>query len=172
MAPILKRREKVILALTVGVIFFSILFNFLIVPVARRNDALSGEIKVLRTRLARQKGLLANKDEISKKYQSLYAGLDLGSLQAQTLVTMLSEIERIAQVSGVKVVDVRPQGQQGEKVMAVDFKAEGTMEGYFRFLYALDNSLALLRVRRVQLTARPGNAGVLEGLFTVAQGSP
>jgi len=85
---------------------------------------------------------------------------------------MLAELERLASASGIKIIDVRPQ-TPGEiakavKELVVDIRVEGSIEGLVNFIYQVENSLALLRVKRLQIGAKP-NTQELEGSFTLVQ---
>lgn len=172
MPRILTVREKTITYLTVGLIVFSILFNFLIAPVLRSYEALDKEIIVTRMKLTKYLKLLSQKDRIQQKFNDLASQTDLSGEQGEPLVAMLSELEKLAKNANIKIVDIRPQSSGAStgayKELVVDIRTEGAMEGYVRFIYEVENSLALLRVKRFQFSAKQ-NAQELEGGFSVSQ---
>jgi Tfp pilus assembly protein PilO len=68
MNNVLKKREKVILCLTIIIVIFSIAFHFVIGPVLEKYDALAKEINVSKNRLKKYLTLLSRKGEIQNRY--------------------------------------------------------------------------------------------------------
>ena len=54
------------------------------------------------------------------------------------------------------------------KEILIDLRTEGTQEGYLKFFYNIENSLALLRIKKFRLTAKT-NTQTLEGSFSISQ---
>lgn len=163
MIKILTRREKIILSLTIGVILFAISFNTLINPVLTRNDTLNKEIELTRTKLSKYLRLLSQKDNIQ---HTLIPGQP-----ADRLVNALSELENLAKQANIRIIDLRPQTPKTlalYKEVPIDLRTEGTLEGYLNFIYDLQNSLFLLKIKRFQLNAKP-NSQTLEGIFSISQ---
>ncbi len=167
MQRILTKREKVILFLAAGLIGFSAVFNFLLLPVLRKNDALNKEVRITRSRLAKYLHLLSQKEDIQIKAGELSAGLDLSGQQKDALAVILSELEGLAKNADIRLVDVRPKAGRGKEV-TVDIKTEGDMQGYLKFIYSLENSLTLLTVSKFRISAK-ANSQYLEGNFSVSQ---
>lgn len=166
----LKKRERIILYLTIGVIFFGVAFNLVISPVLEKYDLLSKEINTDKIKLKKYLTLLSQKSEIQNKY----GGFSGGNISAQdtkdNLVLAMAALENIAKNSGIKIVDIRPQaGVKGNDV-SVELRTEGEMEQYTKFIYDAETSLYLLKVKRLQLTAKPNKSG-LEGTLTITQPS-
>ncbi len=163
MIKVLNRREKFIFYATIGVIVFAFIFNFFLAPVLSRNDTLNNEIRLNREKLKNYLWLLSNKEAIQKKYAKFFPADNLtGQEQTETTGT-LSELENLAKNSGIKIIDIRPQ--QGGKI---DLRAEGSLENYMKFIYNLENSLALLRIKKFQISAKP-NSSALDGNFLISQ---
>lgn len=163
MLRILTRREKIILSLTIAVIIFAISFNTLINPILTKNDTLNKEIELTRTKLSKYLRLLSQKDKIQHTL--------ISSQPADRLVNALSELENLAKQANIRIIDLRPQTPKSlalYKEVPIDLRTEGTLEGYLKFIYSIENSLSLLSIRRFQLNAKP-NTQTLEGSFSISQ---
>ncbi|MCX5715186.1 MAG: hypothetical protein NT033_10430, partial [Candidatus Omnitrophica bacterium] len=144
---------------TVGVVVSSVAVNFLNGNFWQKNISLNREIALTRQKLKKSLRLLSQKDAIQNKYNKLALHSDLSAPQGDVFVATLSELEKMAQDAGVHIIDMRPQDISKSsglyKEIAVDLRAEGDIQGYFKFIYNLENSLSLLRVRRFQLSSKP-----------------
>jgi len=171
MQKFLTKREQLVFYLTLGVLFFSLIFNFLLAPLLTKNENLNKEIKVTRVKLKKYLKLLADKDYFESKTNNLPNTLGLSADSTRGVVTVLSEIEDRAKNSGIRIIDIRPQGQKGKefyKESIIDVRTEGSLDNYLKFIYSLENSLSVLRIKKFQLNARQ-NSTDLEGLFSVSQ---
>lgn len=173
MLKILNKRERIILYTTIGVIFFSIGFNFLVAPILVKNENLNKEINITRAKLGKYMLLLSQKKYIQEKYSKFSEPLRASSLKEETPVNILSELENLAQTSNIRIIDIRPQTQRSAALYSeviIDLRAEGTMEGFLKFIYNLENSLSLLRIKRMQINAKI-NTSTLEGSFSISKPS-
>jgi Tfp pilus assembly protein PilO len=171
MLRIISKRERIILYLTTGVILFSLVFNFLISPLLKRQGSLNKEINITRLRLKKYLRLLNQEDEIKNKYNKFASGKNLTNETQDAAVSALSALETLARDSGIRIIDVRPQSAKAVdlyKEIFIDLRTEGAIEGYLKFLYNVENSLTLLRIKRFQLNAKP-NSQLLDGSFSVSQ---
>jgi len=168
MHNVLKKREKVILYLTIGVIFFSIAFNLLIAPVLGKYDAINKEVNLSKTRLKRYLKLLSQKNEIQNKYNKFSSNLTLPTDTKDTLIVAMATLENLAKGASVRIIDIRPQAVPKDDKIIIELRMEGSIEGYSKFIYDVETSLLLLKVKRLQLTAKP-NMTALEGVFTIVQ---
>lgn len=172
MIRVLSRRERVILYATAGVIIFAAIFNFLLAPVLTKNDNLNKEINLKRAKLKKYLWLLSQKEAIQGKYSKFSSAPGGLGQEQDALVSALSELENLAKNSGVKIIDLRPQqpagGRDLYREILIDLRTEGEMAGYLKFIYELENSLSLLRIKKFQLSAKP-NSTILEGSFSISQ---
>jgi len=172
MIKALNKREKIILSATFSVIASSIAFNLFIGPALKRSDALNKEISLTKSRLRKYLQLLSEKDGLQRKYDKFFKHLGLSEEDEKAPLGALSELEKLSKASGIRILDIRPQGPSGrpgaQKASAIDLRAEGTMEEYIRFIYAVESSSLFLRIKKFQLSAKP-NTSALEGVFSVDQ---
>lgn len=169
---ILNRREKLILGTTLAVFIFSITFNFLIAPVFSKNDLLNKEINFTRVKLKKYQRLLAQKDKIKDKY-SKFLGVNNDIKEPNDVASgILPELERLAKDANIRIIEIRPieldKKLDRYKETVVDLRAQGGMEDYLKFIYNIERSPLLLKIKRFQLTARPSTPA-LEGSFSISQ---
>lgn len=167
---------------TAGIVIFSIIFNFLIAPILTKNEKLNKEINITTIKLRRYLQLLNQKEYIQHKFSKFSSHIKGSVVGQDTMVSVLSELENLAEASGVRIVDIRPQSQSESpnsslsasgdpalyKEILIDFKTQGTIEGYSKFIYDLESSPLLLKIKRFQLSAKP-NVSTLEGSFSVSK---
>lgn len=174
MIKVITKRERIILFITVGLIFFSIVFNYAISPVLTKNDNLNKEINLASAKLKKYLKLLSQKDIIEAKYNERFASVSRQSEQKKdSLVAVLTELEELAKRANIRIIDVRPEAARDlnlHKEISVDLRAEGNTEGYLKFIYDIENSPLFLRIRRFQFNTKP-NTQALEGIFSISQPS-
>lgn len=171
MQKFLTKREQLILFLTVGIIVFGVVFSVFLSPLIQKDENLNREISLTRSKLKKYSRLLTQKDYIQEKYNKLSAGLVPPENNERGVESGLSEMENIAKASNVHIVDIRPQSQKGaasSKETYVDIRAEGNLESFLRFIYGIENSLSVLKIKKFQLNSRSGTTA-LEGTFTISQ---
>lgn len=171
MLRILTKREKITLYVTIGVIIFAISFNSVIAPILTKNDNLNKEIGLVREKLKKYLWLLSQKDYIQGKFSKFSSTFKISNEQAESSFSALSELETLAKNANIKIIDIRPQTSgslQPYREINIDLRTEGMIEGYLEFIYNLENSLSLLRIKKFQLTAKP-NSQTLEGSFSISQ---
>jgi hypothetical protein len=164
---ILSSREKTVIALTLTVTLGSLLYNFLIGPLLDKNKQLDTEINFVRSKLVKYRRLLKQQDGIRQVYDKYASDLKLADVGQDALVSILSELEAFAQSGPIRILDIRPQNTP-QKAVQVDLRTEGTIEGYCKFMYDIENSSLILRIKRLQLTVKP-NSDLLEGSFSIIQ---
>ncbi|MFA6282051.1 MAG: hypothetical protein WCY05_06105 [Candidatus Omnitrophota bacterium] len=169
MHTIFKKREKIIFYITISLIAFSLVFNFFLSPLLGKYEALNKEVNINRLKLEKYLALLSQQKEIEDKYAKLSLSPEFVKDNSDHLVTALAALENLAKKADIKIVDMRPEATQKRNDQdAIELRAEGSMENYTKFIYDIENSLLLLKIKRFQLTAKP-NAQSLDGSFTVIQ---
>lgn len=169
MPGLMTKRERMLIYITAAVVVCGVLLNILILPVLKKYELLNKETNIIRTRLVRYTQLLSQRENIEKEYESFLSNIKFSDRQQDALVTVLSELEDLAKAANIRIIDVRPQSQQAEtayKEILVDLKTQGDMQGYMKFIYDVENSLLLLRIKRFRLSSKP-NMRTLEGNFSI-----
>jgi len=160
-----------ILGLTIFAAVSSVVFNFVIAPVLKKNDDLNKEITKTKMKLKKYMLLLSQESYVKGKYSKFSSVLQGLPEDKDSLVAALSELELLAKSANVRIIDIRPQGMKdvaSSKEVFIDFRAEAGIGDFLRFIYDLENSLSLLRIKRFQLVAKP-NTQIIEGSFSVSR---
>lgn len=172
MQRILSKREKTILFVTITVLVFSLFFNFAAVPVLRKKEILDEKIKVARMALEKYRFLLEHKEQIKKGEGEFFSRLGSTQEKEDTFVNALSSLEAFAGSSNIRIIDIRPQAaydkQKAYQDVIIEVRAEGDLADFFKFIYAVENSLQLLKIKKIQLSAK-ANSPALEGNFLILQ---
>ncbi len=169
---ILQKREKTILYIAVAAVGISALYNLFVRPVAVRYSRLKREIALAEKKLTEYRTLVKYKDKLLEQFNTEFASIPVvSSSKESSLVGALSELEGLAENAQIKILDIRPQGfSKGAalyKEAAIEIRSEGSTENFMKFLYNIENSPFLLRIRRFQLTVRP-DTQTLEGAFVLS----
>lgn len=168
MQKIVTKREKAIFYITVGIIIFSIVFNFFIAPVLKRVETLNKETDIIRRKLKKYIRLLSQKAHLQDKYSKFALEQNLSNVDTDTSVSAISILQALAKGANIHILEIRPQTSGNLKEILTDLRTEGTIEDYLKFIYNIENSLMLLRIKRFQLNAKP-NTQSLEGNFSILQ---
>jgi len=165
MQRLFTKREKLISYLTAAVIVFGILFNFFIAPFLSKNDALNKEINLTRQKLKKYLWLLSQSEEINNKAKDFPSSIKAVNQQGEASVAILAELEELAKDANIRIIELRPAAA-GKTL--IDLRAEGNTEGYLKFIYSLENSLSLFKIKKFQLSAK-SNPQILESNFSITQ---
>jgi hypothetical protein len=172
MKNFLSKRELVFVYLTIAVIGLSLCIRFFIMPLSSRNSQLNQEIALSTAKLKKYLTLIRNKPVLEEKLSHFAApSNDAMPLKTDSVLHSLTEIEQCALNAAIRIIDIRPQSPRAEKLYKetlVELKTEGQLENYLKFIYSLENSLSLLRVKRLQLNARSSSQN-LEGILLVSK---
>ncbi|MBN1913619.1 MAG: hypothetical protein JW788_04390 [Candidatus Omnitrophica bacterium] len=172
MQKVLSAREKMILMFTAAALALSLIFNSVLMPAFKKHDSLNKEIALVNARLNKYARLLAQKDSLKHQEDKLSAE-GLSFLEKPTIVKTLALLENMAKKSAIHILDIRPQAPRSSgsyQEISVDLKAEATLEDYLKFIYDLENSPLLLKIKKLQLTAKP-NKQLLDSSFSISQAS-
>lgn len=116
--------------------------------------------------------IMAQKDLIDKYYDKYAQSLKMkGSVEEETAV-ILSEIENIGRSSNVEIIDIKPhrvQEMDFYKEYFIELEAEGNITNLAKFIYELQNSKQILKVRHLRLNAKGTSDDVLKSYLIVTK---
>lgn len=153
----LTKREKVILFFTLGVIAFSLILNFILLPVIDKLRELNQEINSCQLDFKKSIRLLANKQAIQEDYNQISSIVQLQVGQEEMVAIVLLELEQLSSKVGLRIVDVRPQRSNDldrYKEILVELRQEGNIDGFLRFIYDIENPPHLLKIKKLQLNSK------------------
>ena len=160
-----------ILYTTIAVLAFSAAFTPVIMPLINKDSLLSQGITVTRVKLKKYLWLLSQKEYIQDKYRKFSKTFKAPSYKDDIVVSALTQLENLAKESGIQIVDIRPQlskNLSSHKEILVDLRTEGRIDGYFKFIYGVENPLSLFRIKKLQINTKT-NSQSLEGSFSISQ---
>lgn len=155
--------------LAAGIIIFGLALNYLIGPALAKYKRLNREITLSRANLIKYSRLLNQKNSIKDKYKELFSGIKISGQKQDAAVEILTQLENLANSANIRIVDVRPQSGHDAAASTgtlIELRTEGNLEGYAKFIYSIENTLSLLSIKTVQLTAKPASQS-LDGNFLI-----
>ena len=170
MRPI-SRREKKVVGITGGILCVILLYAFGIQPFLRQWRQAASEMVLLEVKLKRAALLAKKKSSIEEEFKT-YGALLHPQESGQMKTQALAEIEKTSREQSLKVLEMRPlptrrQGPFQEYLIEVSL--EGTMDQLVQFIYQLQGTIALLRVERLQISAKGPQGSLLKAVMTVSR---
>lgn len=172
MSRVLKKREQLLLYIIFGLLSASLIFKFVVYPFWQNNQSLNKEIARTKLKLIKYLEVLNRRDALDK-YPDSSPGLTALQHKGDSPVAILAELEHISQKTNVKILDIRPQTitrASRIKEISFDLRTEADIESYLNFIYEIENSIFLLKIKKILLRATAVSA-FLEGAFTIMQTS-
>jgi len=169
-----KKREKIIIYAIGAVIFIFLIEKFFF-------SGLRSDIRNLRQQIRLEEAKFRNgviiqgkKGKILQEYKEYQLYLDVvkNSSEQDIFTKFLKEIERIANESGVSVLNLNPQSQAGKfkeyKKYSADLKGEASADKVFNFLYKIQHSAYLIKLDKLSLTPKNQQADLLSVDTTIS----
>lgn len=168
----LSRRERNILYLAVIVISGVLLYIVMIEPLRKKWRELNESISSKEMQLLKNQKILAQKDIIAQLYDKYAENIKMkGTVEEETAV-ILREIENIARTSNTYITDIKPlkvEDKEFYKEYSVELEAEGDISGLAKFIYDLQNSKQILKVKYLRLNPRDEASDTLKGYMIVTK---
>ena len=144
-----------------GVLFDKLFLSPMDVKIRRVNREIAVKEKKLRVDLRN----IRHKDFFERQYEKYKSFIEKGSSsEEENTSDMLAEIEELARLAGVNLVDIKPQTPKQidfYKEYAAEVTVEGPMGQIMVFLYKLNNAKPPLRAVKVSLRlAQKGSSSV------------
>lgn len=159
MRKILNKRERRVAYIAAGAVIFSLLFNFSIVPLIKRHQSLNKEIDFLELRLRKYLMLLGEE-----------SGSGLALLE-KSAPDSLTEVQLLGDKAGIRIIEISQQGWKADKAYRerlILLRTQGNLEELTRFIYSINSSPFLLRIKKLDIEAEPLE-DLLEARVTIAE---
>jgi len=168
----LSKREKSFLWLAIIAVVCIALYILVLEPTWNKWQQLNKTIDVTERKLLKNLKIMGQKEIIDELYDKYAQSLRMkGSVEEETAV-ILSEIENIARQSNVIITDIKPQSVKDMdfyKEYYVEMEAEGNIASLAKFIYELQNSKQILKVRHLRLNAKETRGDTLKGYMVVTK---
>lgn len=165
-------REKRLFVITLSIAGLGMFYAFIVEPLYKKNEALNQEIHEKQLRLAKNLQLVREKDAITQEFQKYSKLLTTSTSQEEEMAVVLSEIEKTGNAAGVYLSDVKPQRVREMdfyRELLVEIKFQATTPALAQFIYNLQNSAQLLKVKRLQINVKGGESSQIEGTIQISK---
>lgn len=165
------RLEKRIVGLTVGAVSLVAWYLLGLEPFLKEWRRVGSEITLLEAKLRRGVLLVRKKSEIEKVFQQV-AELLHSETQDQMKTQVLAEVEKATRERALKVLEIKPLPTRrvGHFLeYPVELSLEGTMTQAVQLIYQLHGTFGILKVERLQVTAKSSQPSFLKILMTVSR---
>lgn len=168
----LSKRERYILYITV-VVVISVLFEKVVLsPIMERLNKLNREIFIQEKKLERYVRILAQEDLIASEYKKYTPFIRQSRSDEEQMSELLSEIEKMANKTSIFLTDIKPG--KIEKVgryreYSIKIGTESEIGHLANFIYQLEQSPRLLRVKDFYLTPKKKESPILKARMTITQ---
>ena len=165
-------REHLLLALTIFVAVAVVVYGLIIEPLIIYGARLNNQIESKTRRLIEYRRLLSVGGALTEEHAKFPAFITAEKSEEEALSKVLVEMERVSQKSGCYIVNVKPHSANevgNYKRISFDIIAEGAISDFSRFLYEIETSPDMLRVRHFTLATKPGSPGKLKGTFLITK---
>lgn len=168
----LSKRERKIFYLAILIIVGVLSYITVIEPLWQKWQELNKSISSQEIQLLKNLKILAQRDVIAQLYDKYAENIKMkGSVEEETAV-ILREIENIARTSNTYITDIKPlrvQDMEFYKEYYVELESEGSISNLARFIYDLQNSKQILKVKYLRLNPKDETAEVLKGYMIVTK---
>jgi hypothetical protein len=129
--------------------------TFVVKRVTQRLSQLRDDIALMENRVEQNESILAQKDVVQEEIDKAFLyNVQRSGEGEQEDRTIRTEVESLARESGVRIVQSKPQGvrrAEYEEEHLVLIEIEGAADRLILFLHGIQESLQLLRVKRMEL---------------------
>jgi Tfp pilus assembly protein PilO len=153
------KREKALLAATIAITAAVLSYGFVIEPVIDAYTRVNRGIRANTLKLEKSYRLLRREEDIKDAYSKYAELIKPMPSDEEEVAAMLKAIEAIASSNGIYVTNIRPQPARDKgfyKEFAFELIGEAGIDKLVRFIYDLQNSGNLLKVRKLVLSSSGG----------------
>jgi Tfp pilus assembly protein PilO len=153
----LSSREKKIAFLSAGILGISMFYNLAFEPMVNHTRDTRREITVLNNELLKITRIMELKEPVETTYQEHQATIVSGGSQEEEIANLLMEIESLSRPLFIEIISIKPLPVIDKgfyKRYLIQVEAEGNILDISNFLYSIENSASLMKIKRIQLNAR------------------
>lgn len=150
------KRERT-LALIIAVLLLLFLFKVLIFsPLINKLSSVKDDIERLQLAIRKYLAVEREKDIILAERKRIEKYLNLKGTDEEKMASILSRIEQEARKAGLSIQDMNPGNISGPRpgIYSVQLRAEADLEKIFDFIYNLENADILLKIEKLNLSAK------------------
>ena len=154
-------RERRLGAATLLVVVVGVLYLNVIEPVTVNWMEVRRRAREAESKLAESEALIENRETIEREYKRLEGAVTSGSSEQELKITLLSEVDKLANESGLLVASVKPTVVKKQKDFyryGIELQAHGENHKLVQFLLAMQKPEHLLHTDQLTVHAGRGSA--------------
>jgi len=169
----LTRSQKILSYVAGGIICVFFIEKFFFAGLRAKINTLNQQIKKEEVDLKIGIDIQKRKDSILKDYNNYKDYLSGQNISDKEIFTgFLKEIEKLAQESGLSIINLTPQNEP-QKIRDytkynADLKAEAPLEKFFDFLNRIQNDKLLVKLDKLSLSPKDEQASLLKIEATIS----
>jgi Tfp pilus assembly protein PilO len=168
----LSKRERYIALASAGIIIFLFIDKFVISQVMNKSIALNEEILVLENKLEKSRNILYQEDLIISEYEKYTKNIKKQQSDEEASVALLSNIEKIANNTSVRLVDIKPSPPKKKEFFTeytIRIEVEAEISRLIDFVYQLEKTSELFRVSEFRFSPAKTTSNVLKIYMILTQ---
>lgn len=168
----LSKREKAIFYIVVAIIVAFFFDRGVLQPVMDKLSQLNKEILVQEKKLQRSAYILSQEKSIIKEYRKITQHLKQEQSDEKEIAGLLSEIEKLASKCSVFLSNIKPgptEEVKPYKRYTVEIEVKSEIRYLIDFIYQLEKSQRMLRVKEFYLTPTKKDSPILKGHLVITQ---
>lgn len=169
----LSKRERYILYISLMVISLALLYNFLIEPLVQRWVKVNEGVIRKEMKLERNLKIISEKETVLKEYKEYAKRVKAKGSDEEEIATLLREVETVAARTSVRLTNVnkpRPvKNMKFYKLYSLEVELEAPIRPLTEFIYQLEKSPQILKVRQLRLSARGSQSSSLRSSMLITK---
>lgn len=169
----IRKREKILSVVTIGVALIALTYNFVIEPLAKRWNTLKSGIRDKEILLTKHSRILRSKDEIEKLHSEYTKYFETKKLTPEEESAIaLSNIEKAARGANVRITNIKPLTIKNfENYTKFTFRVttESRIGELTKFIYDLQSSEQLLKTERMVLRAKERKPDTIKAILHITK---
>ena len=162
----LSKRERLILYVTVIVIFFGLMQRLVYRPIVGHFNELEEKILSQEDQLSKNMRYLAAREIIVNRYSAYAAHAVTSGVDEEEIASLVNEIERLARKSGLSLVNMKPKpatATEFGKQYPLEVEVETQMAQLIKFIHGLHSSKYILGVEKLRLVPKGKKSAQVRG---------
>ncbi len=169
---VLSQREKIFVGLTLMTAAVTFLWGVVLEPLGLRWRTINRQIADNQNYLRKNSALLLGYDALKNNYRDVVGMTALAQQDQDTPAETLAHIQEISAAASCVIKNVKPRAPKAlgkYQEAAYEVVAEGGIDQLANFIYQLETSPRMLKIKRFTLLSRSESAQQLKGTFVIGK---
>ena len=168
----LSQREKLLLFSTLGILLAAGMYGLMLEPLVSKWKSLNEEIVQKTILLNKNLRTLQKEKPIREEFEKYSQHTGFEGTDEETIASLLKVIEEKASATSTYITNIRPRPIRETpfyKEFIFEVIAESSLDQLAKFIFELQNSKELLKVRRMTLTMKSSKRQALKGVMEISK---